>query len=108
MNVETLREKVKRGDLIILLDVRDAEEIEINPFFPEPPKNYLNVPILPLLFASKEELEEKIFTALNVPVDTPIVTLCQSGGRSARACAQLNQYGWKAENLDGGYLAWSV
>lgn len=106
MDVATLKRKIAAGEGLILLDVRDADEIRQEPFFGVPPQNYLNIPILPLLFSSREELEEKIFTSPGYPIATPIVTLCHSGGRSARACETLQQHGWIAENLEGGKEAW--
>lgn len=106
MDVATLRHKLAAKENLILLDVRDADEIVAEPFFSVPPKNYLNLPILPLLFSSREELEAKIFDRLGYPTTTSIITLCHSGGRSARACETLRQHGWIAENLDGGKEAW--
>lgn len=106
MDAATLKNRLQSEESIILIDVRDVEEVAEEPYFVTPPKNYLTLPILPLLFASKQELQEKIFETLKLPLDTPIVTLCHSGGRSLRACTQLKQHGWQAENLDGGILAW--
>lgn len=106
MKASELREKLARGEECILLDVRESEEIAEQPFFVTPPKHYLNIPALPIIFCSKEELREKIFGAVSVPETTRIITLCRSGGRSKRACEQLRLYGWQAENLDGGVLAW--
>ncbi len=38
----------------------------------------------------------------------PCVVFCQSGGRSAQACAYLAQRGFgKLYNLDGGVAAWA-
>lgn len=106
MDVATLKTRLQSGEPLILIDVRDAEEITKEPYFMTPPKNYLNIPVLPILFASKKELQGKIFGRLQLPLDTPIITLCHSGGRSERACAQLGQHGWNTESLDGGVLAW--
>lgn len=106
MDVATLKQKLAVEESLILLDVRDADEIVAEPFFTVPPKNYLNLPILPLLFSSREELEAKIFTPLGYPTTTSIITLCHSGGRSARACKALQEHGWTAENLDCGKEAW--
>lgn len=106
MDVATLKQKLAAGEHLILLDVRDADEIQAEPFFTVPPKNSLNIPILPLLFSSREELEARIFAPLGYPSTTPIITLCHSGGRSSRACQALRQHGWTAENLDGGNEAW--
>lgn len=108
MDVTELKEKLKQGESMILLDVRDIDEVTEDPFFLVPPANYLNLPILPLLYSTKEELEAKIFSALELPTTTPVVTLCLSGGRSARACTQIRNFGWSAENLAGGKEAWGV
>ncbi len=106
MDVSTLQKKLAAGEAIILIDVRDADEVAREPYFVTPPKNYLNIAVLPLLFAAKEELEHKIFQGAEFDPATPIVTLCHSGGRSARACETLREHGWQAESLDGGILAW--
>jgi rhodanese-related sulfurtransferase len=39
--------------------------------------------------------------------DRPVVTVCRSGSRSARAAAYLAEQGLDAENLDGGMLSWA-
>lgn len=37
----------------------------------------------------------------------PLLVYCASGGRSSRACAELNKYGYnKLHNLSGGVSAW--
>lgn len=38
----------------------------------------------------------------------PVVTVCRSGHRSARAAERLREEGVAAENLDGGVLAWAA
>jgi rhodanese-related sulfurtransferase len=40
--------------------------------------------------------------------DEPLVVVCRSGGRSARAVAWLAQNGVDAVNLDGGMGAWAA
>lgn len=106
MDATTVKTRLKSGGSLILIDVRDAAEVVAEPYFVVLPKNYLNLPMLSLLFASKEELQAKIFEALKLPTDTPIVTLCHSGNRSERACKELQQHGWQVENLEGGIIAW--
>lgn len=41
-----------------------------------------------------------------LPKDGPVIVVCRSGGRSARAVAFLLDQGYDAINLDGGMLAW--
>jgi rhodanese-related sulfurtransferase len=36
----------------------------------------------------------------------PVVTVCRTGSRSARAAQLLYQSGYQAQNLEGGMLAW--
>ena len=39
--------------------------------------------------------------------DEPLVVLCRSGGRSARAAAYLEQQGFtRVASMDGGMLSW--
>ena len=42
-----------------------------------------------------------------VPTDTPIITVCRSGRRSAAAASLLAHRGYKATNLAGGMNAWA-
>ncbi len=43
-----------------------------------------------------------------LPREGPIVVLCRSGGRSARATALLRRHGFEAHNVRGGLLAWKA
>jgi rhodanese-related sulfurtransferase len=42
-----------------------------------------------------------------LPANRPIVTVCRSGSRSARAAAMLGNTGREVSNLAGGMHAWS-
>jgi rhodanese-related sulfurtransferase len=42
-----------------------------------------------------------------IPTDQPIVVVCRSGGRSAKAAEALVNAGYEAVNLAGGMKAWS-
>lgn len=106
MQAEELKDRLRTGETLILLDVREPDEITAEPYFVDPLKTYLNLPIMPLLFASKDELKERIFGTLGFPETTEVVTLCHTGGRSERAAEQLKRHGWYVESLDGGVLAW--
>lgn len=39
--------------------------------------------------------------------DRPVVTVCRSGGRAAKATKLLGQAGWTAQTMNGGITAWS-
>lgn len=44
----------------------------------------------------------------NLPADRPLLVVCRSGARSARACDLLAQHGvGDVHNLRGGMLAWA-
>jgi rhodanese-related sulfurtransferase len=49
------------------------------------------------------ELERVRF---QLPMNRTIVCVCRSGGRSAKAAAELVQMGFKAVNMTGGMKAW--
>jgi rhodanese-related sulfurtransferase len=42
-----------------------------------------------------------------IPTDQPIVVVCRSGGRSAKATEALVNAGYEAVNLAGGMKAWA-
>jgi rhodanese-related sulfurtransferase len=43
----------------------------------------------------------------DVSADRPVVAICQSGMRSARAARLLGHHGYEAYNLRGGMTAWA-
>jgi rhodanese-related sulfurtransferase len=43
-----------------------------------------------------------------LPTDRPVLCICRSGGRSARATEFLREQGIDAVNLEGGMQAWSA
>src|SRR5258706_760939 len=92
MPVEELKEMAARGEAPVVLDVREAQELQLASF----PMPVLAIP----LGALPTRLGE-------VPAGTRIVCACRSGARSAQAAQFLRQRGFDAVNLDGGILAWS-
>ena len=42
----------------------------------------------------------------DVPADEDVYVICRAGGRSLRAAAYLNQYGFDVINVIGGMGAW--
>ncbi|MFN0028927.1 MAG: rhodanese-like domain-containing protein [Acidimicrobiales bacterium] len=75
---------------VVVLDVREPDE------FAE--VHALGARLLPL-----SELTERVG---EVPLDQPLLIICRSGARSARAAEWLNDRGAQATNVDGGTLAW--
>lgn len=51
----------------------------------------------------QDELDDRL---AELGRDTPIVTVCRSGSRSAVAAGWLRDDGFQAENLEGGLEAW--
>jgi len=74
----------------LLLDVRTREEVLKYPF-----PNAIHIEI-DQLRDRHEELEK----------DRDIVVACQAGQRGHSATMMLRQLGYRAYNLDGGYLTW--
>jgi molybdopterin/thiamine biosynthesis adenylyltransferase/rhodanese-related sulfurtransferase len=87
-----LADRLKRKDRIHLIDVREPHELEIS--------HITGADSIPLgsLAASMHELDR----------DTPIVLVCRTGTRSARALGILSGAGFKdVKNLHGGINAWA-
>lgn len=40
--------------------------------------------------------------------ERPVITVCGSGGRSARASAELEAVGFEAHTMAGGMVAWQA
>lgn len=93
MTVEELKRRRDAGERLVLLDVREPDEIVTASLSGVTPIPMGEIP------ARYGEL----------PLDAPIVVMCHSGGRSARVTRFLNQNGYEnAVNLEGGIDAWST
>ena len=88
IDVEELAIRLASGASV--LDVRETDEYVAG-----------HVPGAVLLPLS--ELEAR---ADEVPTDTPVLVICRSGARSAKACGFLAGRGVDATNVAGGTLAW--
>jgi rhodanese-related sulfurtransferase len=89
-----LRELREAGQNVTLLDVRTPAE------FREAHVDFaLNAPL--------ERLDpQATASALSPPGDRKVYVICQSGGRSKRACDQLAGVGLSVVNVAGGMQAW--
>jgi adenylyltransferase/sulfurtransferase len=89
--VDELKEKLDRGDEVLILDVREPQEYQINRI----PGSVL----IPL-----GELPERV---REIDGSREIVVHCKTGGRSARAMDFLRGAGFRrVRNLKGGVVQW--
>ncbi len=93
ISVAELARRHDAGEDVVLLDVREPDEIAT-----------ASIPWA--LTIPMGEIPERIG---ELPGDKPIAVLCHSGGRSGRVTAYLNQNGLtNAVNVAGGIDAWST
>jgi adenylyltransferase/sulfurtransferase len=86
-----LRERLQRGDDLLLVDVREPHEWQIC--------RIEGATLLPLRTLPEHTAE--------LPRDRDIVVYCKMGARSARAVALLREQGFeRVRNLAGGILGW--
>lgn len=88
---QTLQTSIEAKEPVLVLDVREAWELEIArlPFATHLPMNQI-----------PDRLEE-------LPRDQPIIVMCRSGVRSLQVAQYLEQRGFdRVANLAGGILAW--
>jgi rhodanese-related sulfurtransferase len=93
ITVRELKGRRDAGEDLLLLDVREPDEIAK----------------ASIAGATTIRLSDIPLHLAEIPTDRPIVVMCHHGGRSAHVTAFLNANGWQnAVNLDGGIDAWSV
>ena len=91
IDVDRLKERLDRGDGLILIDVRQAYEREINRI-----DGSMHIPL--------GALAERI---ADLDPRKEYVVYCKAGPRSARAVSQMNERGFsEVANLAGGIDAW--
>jgi sulfur-carrier protein adenylyltransferase/sulfurtransferase len=91
MQPRELKERLDRGEPIVIVDVREPQEYQINRI---PGSKLIPLGELPQRY---EELDQ----------NAAIVAQCKSGARSAKATAFLRSIGFKnVRNLAGGILGW--
>lgn len=88
-----LKERLDRGDEVVLVDVREPHERQIADL---PEDGQRRLPL--------GEFESRMS---ELDPDAEIVVYCRSGGRSGWAVQRLVEAGYeRARNLKGGILAW--
>jgi rhodanese-related sulfurtransferase len=90
MRPDELRARLRAGETIFVLDVREDEEVAEWSF----PRAH-HIPL--------GELGDRMS---ELPLDEPIVVVCHAGVRSAVAAEALTKAGWPAASLAGGVAAW--
>lgn len=103
---------IAKQEPVLIVDVREEDELAAEPFFAERPFYYSIIP-LGLFFAlPKEEIAARLDDAAEKMGKklgaVPLVLVCHSGNRSGMAVLQLGDYGIRAENLEGGWVAWNT
>jgi adenylyltransferase/sulfurtransferase len=92
--VEVLSDRVRRGDPVWILDVREPREYEI--------ARIAGSTLIPL-----GELPRRLDEIPRGDAAPDVVVHCKSGARSAKAVALLRERGFeRVKNLEGGILAW--
>ncbi len=95
MNVTTLKEMLQKGESILLLDVREKEEVEAAGGMIEGAQN---MPMGKVFIEASKGL---------LPKDKKIVTICKSGTRCEIVARELKQKGYDIEHLEGGIEEWN-
>ncbi len=92
INVQELKERLDKGEDLVLIDVRQPNEHE------EFNVGGKLIPLATVPVRMNEIAEDK---------DVEVVVYCRSGGRSGQAKQFLMQNGFtNVRNLQGGMLAW--
>jgi len=93
ISVDELKRRRDAGEKIVLLDVREPDEVET-----------ASIP-----WAMVVPMQEVPARMHELPRDEPLVVMCHHGGRSERVASFLaaNGYG-NVVNLAGGIDAWST
>ena len=99
VDVETLRGMLERHDPVTILDVR-----------PEAERDEWSIPgsIHHDAYAALGAGDSSALSALTVPADRAVVTVCAAGRTCRLAAEQLRQRGIEAFSLAGGMKAWSL
>jgi len=95
MNISVVQfyEKLKRGEVLHLVDVRTAAEFHSERF-----------DIHPLINHPLDQID-----SFDLPKDAEIYLTCRTGNRSGKALTHLKKHGFtRLINVEGGYLAWQA
>ncbi|MCX8103380.1 MAG: MBL fold metallo-hydrolase [Candidatus Bipolaricaulota bacterium] len=110
---QELYERLYRGDLFFVLDVRNREEFSAWKLEGRAKLPTLNIPYFEILEeGGKDDVVESVVAyaqaklVSQLPKDGTILVVCAKGGTSAFVAEGLRQLGYDAVNLAGGMKAW--
>lgn len=92
INAHELKKLINEKSNFTLLDVREDSELKIAKI-----KISKHIPMGEIITRTEE-----------IDIETPVIVMCHSGGRSARVCKYLTENGYDATNLTGGINSWST
>jgi len=93
INALALKKKLDQNEKIMLIDVRESQEIKICKI-----KEALHIPM--------DEIPNNID---KIDTKRAIIVMCKSGVRSAQICHYLNEIGYlNVYNLKGGIINWAL
>ncbi|UII55258.1 rhodanese-like domain-containing protein [Cytobacillus spongiae] len=91
ITTDELEKKLKAGEMLELVDVREDEEVEQGMI---PGAKHIRMGTIPENLQEFDKEKEYIF-------------ICRSGNRSGNVCYFLQDQGYKVVNMVGGMLDWN-
>jgi len=100
ISVAQLLAKIDRREPLLLLDVRNEEEVRLWKIEGRHPVETVHIPYF-------DFIEDEAAALARVPIGRPeLVAVCAKGGSSAMVAEILRQSGFAARNLEGGMVAY--
>lgn len=92
ISAEELQQRIQAGEALILIDVREDEEVALGMI-----PGALHIP-----------MGEIPYRMSDIPEEDEVIFICRSGSRSQRVCQYLEAQGHKGVvNLSGGMIDWN-
>ena len=101
-----LADRLRAGDPVSVLDVRNRADSEAWPLSGETVTTY-HVPYYRFVEANVNDAVESVGKEVREALDEPILVICGRGEASAYVAEQLGEAGIDAANLDGGMRGWA-
>lgn len=101
IDARALYARLNRGDTLVILDVRNAEEVKLGAIEGRHAVPQVNVPYFDFIEDAEAALAKVPFTR-----DQEIVVVCAKGGSSEFVSELLRDLGYRTVNLIGGMLEW--